>query len=176
MPAQGAATQLSATRRRKLGADVATRDRPRAPGAGERLARLEDQRLHLVGAHADDVADLLVGEIVELGEHERRALILGEASQVDEQLAQVLAGLHLLGEPVGDVGESVGLGQGPLALRAQRADALVARDRVEPRPQRDRLIGAAQPAVGGEEGLLDRVLGFLPVADEMAAEGQDRRW
>ena len=60
----------------------------------------------------------------------------------------------------------------PLAPRAQQAEAAVARDRVQPRPPVDLLRGAGDVVEGGQERLLDGVLGLLGGAEHVAAEGQ----
>ena len=55
----------------------------------------------LPGPHADHVGDLRVREVGELGEHERRALVVGQARDVGHHRAQVGPRLHLLGEAGG---------------------------------------------------------------------------
>ena len=63
--------------------------------AHQRLARLEDERLDLLPAHAEDRRDLLVGLVAELEEDQRGALVVGQALQLVHQLAQVGAQLDL---------------------------------------------------------------------------------
>ena len=60
----------------------------------------------------------------------------------------------------------------PLQAPAQHRDAAVARDRVQPRPQLDRLVGPGQLAIRREERVLHRVLGFLHGAERVAAEAE----
>jgi hypothetical protein len=67
---------------RELLADLTAAGRTRLPPAGQRLAGLEDQGLHLVGPDVQDRRDLLLRQIAELGEHERRALVVGQAGDV----------------------------------------------------------------------------------------------
>ena len=47
----------------------------RVPSTHERLARLEDERLHLLAADAKDGGDFIVRVIPQLEEHQRGALI-----------------------------------------------------------------------------------------------------
>src|SRR3712207_9226035 len=56
---------------------------------------------------------------------------------------------------------------------AQHREAAVARDRVEPRLEVDRLVRAAQVAVGGDEGVLEGVLGLVARSEHVPAEGED---
>ena len=91
--------------------------------AQQRLAGLEDERLDLLAAHAEHRRDLRVGLVAELEEDQRGALVVGQALQLVDQLAQVGAqldlGRHALERP--------GAGREPVdgdlrALRARRAD------------------------------------------------------
>jgi hypothetical protein len=86
-----------------------------------------------------------VREVAELAEHERRALLLWQALEVDEQLAQVRAPLDLLVEA--DRRELRELG-GLLAASAQDRQAAVARDRVEPGLEGDLAAAAPNRVVG----------------------------
>jgi hypothetical protein len=116
--------------------------------------------------------DLLVAERVHLGQHERGALFVGQAPEVDDQVAEILPALDLRDKALGDrLGE---LADRLLAARAQHRVAAVARDREQPRAQVDRLLGGDEIVISGEEGLLDGVLGLLGAAEHVAAEGQDR--
>ena len=139
----------------------------------QRLARLEYERFHLVLAHADHIADVLVREVAQLRENERRALVVRQPAEVDEQLAQVLAALDLDGQVVGRRHRFVEVVGRLPAPRPQHREAAVAGDGVQPRPQLDRLVGVDEVAVGAEERVLDRVLGLVGRAEHVAAEGQD---
>ena len=81
----------------------------------------------------------------ELGQHERGALLLGQARDVAEQVAHVLAPLGLGREVLG--GRRLVVRQRALAAGAQHREAAVAGDRVEPRPQLD--LRVAAPRGGG---------------------------
>ena len=161
----------AAAQHRELLLDLPAVGVARRARARQRLARLEHQRLDLVLAHAQRPADLLVAQGTELGQDERGPLVLGQALQVGEQLAQVLAPLDLGREPL-----DRGLGnvvEGALLLAgAQDGQAAVAGDGVEPRLELDRLVAADEVAVGGDERVLDGVLGLL--APSRACAGRTR--
>jgi hypothetical protein len=168
--AQRGALESGAARRRELLADLDARRLAGAAPARERLARLEDQRLHLLAPHAEDLGDLVVAVVAELEEHERRALLLGEAFEVGQQAAQLGAAVDVGGQAVGG-GVTVVEGD-LLAPRAQDRQAAVARDGVEPGPEADRPIAGAQRAIGGHEGVLQRVLRLLVAGQHVPAEGE----
>ena len=108
-----------------------------------------------------------MGEVPELGEHERRALVVGQLREVGEQRPQVVPALDLGRQELGrGLGQLVDL----LAPAAEHAEAAVAGDGVQPRPQRDLLARAQQVAVRGQERVLDGVLGLLDRAEHVAAE------
>ena len=77
-------------------ADLCARALPRAPSTHQRLARLKDERLHLLSAHAEHGSDFSVRVIPEFEEHERRALVSRQPLNVLEHLAQVLPPLDLI--------------------------------------------------------------------------------
>ena len=139
--------------------------------AGQRLARLEHQRLDLVLAHAERRPDLLVAQGTELGQDERRALVLGQPLEVGEHVAQVLAALDL-GREALDGGLGNVVERALLLAGAQDGEAAVAGDGVEPRLELDRLVAADEVAMGGDEGVLDGVLGLL--APSRACAGRTR--
>jgi hypothetical protein len=113
-----------------------------------------------------------VGQGPELGQDEGLALVLGKALKVGDHVAQVLATLDLRREPLdGGLGHVV---ERPLlALGAQQRETAVAGDRVEPGLELDRLGRAGEVAVGGDERVLDDVLGLLAGADHVPCEGED---
>jgi hypothetical protein len=101
----------------------------------------------------------------------RRALVLGQLLEVAQHVAQVLAALDLRREPLGC---GLGVLDADLLLAgAQDRQTPVAGDGVEPRLELDGLVGGGEIAVGGGEGVLDRVLALLAGADHVAAEGED---
>ena len=67
----------------------------------QRRARLEHERLDLARAHAEHAATSDVRQVAELGQQQRRALVVGQPREVGEELAQVLAPLDLGGEALG---------------------------------------------------------------------------
>ena len=126
-------------------ADLLARRLARLAAGRERRPRLEHQRLHLLPRHVQHERDLVVGDGPELGQHERGALLLGQARDVAEQVAHVLAPLRLGREVLG--GRRLVVAQRALAAGAQHREAAVAGDRVEPRPQLD--LRVAAPRGGG---------------------------
>ena len=154
--------ELLADRRARRLAGVALRD--------QRRARLVDERLDLRRAHADHLGDLLVREVGQLCQHERRALIMGQALDVRDQRPQIGPRLHLLAQPLRRQARRVDVGLEPAS--AEQREAAVARDRVQPRPEVRRRPALAQRPVGAQEGLLQRVLGLLASAHHVAAEAQ----
>ena len=130
------------------------------------------------------VADLLVGEAFELAQDEDLVVRLREAAERAAQALDLLlgrdrrlgrrAGAHELGviggrEPVvGVVGDLLGaLGA------AERVDAAVLGDLVEPGLERQRLLGLAHAAQRGDEDLLRHVLRAAMVLDHPDDVGVD---
>ena len=150
-----------AARSRELLADLVARDLARPAALDEGRAGLEDERLDLHGLAPHDLRDLGVRQVTDLREHDRRTLVLGKRTNVGEQPEHRIreAGgrdLHVLDRL--------------LATGAKLREAAVARDRVEPGLEPDRLAARGEVAVGGYEGLLDSVLGLLLGAEHVAAE------
>jgi hypothetical protein len=143
----------------------------RQAALGEPGSGLEHERLDLRRTAADHAGHLLVREVPQLGEHEGRALVLGELAQVGEDLAQVGAVLNLVGEARR---RDLDLVHRPLVPGPQRRQATVARNRVEPWLEPDLAVVALEVAPSGQEGVLDGVLCLLAIAHHVAAEGQDR--
>src|SRR5204862_6333220 len=100
VPAQRRALERRAAGGRELLADLDARRLARPPPAGERLARLEHERLHLLAPHAEDLGDLVVAVVAQLEEDERRALPLGQLLEVGEQAAQLGAAVDVGGQAV----------------------------------------------------------------------------
>jgi hypothetical protein len=76
---------LAADSRQQL-ASLGARTMTSSPTAHERLARLEDQRLDLLAAHAQHRRDLSLRLVTQLKEHQRRALVGGQPLDVLQQL------------------------------------------------------------------------------------------
>jgi hypothetical protein len=163
--------QRSAAQVRELLADVRARRLARLPAGDQRRPRLEHERLHLLAAALEHRRDLVMGHVAELRQDECRALVLRQRRHVAQQSAQVVPALdrggEVLGRRVGHLADRLPPA-GP-----QRREAAVAGDRVQPRPQLDRLVGPDELAEGREERVLDRVLGLLDGAEHVAAEGKD---
>ena len=157
----------------QLLADLDARRLARRAGAQQRLARLEDERLDLLPAHAEDGRDLLVGLVAELEEDQRGALVVGQALQLGHQLAQVGAPLDVGGHALDRPGAVRDRVDGDLgAARTQHRQAAVAGDRVQPRAQVDVAAAAAQRPVRRGEAVLQGVLGLLATAQHLPAEGE----
>ena len=148
-----------------------------------RLARWSPSRawktsaLTLSRLTPEDLGDLVVPAVLELEEDERRALLLGQALDVADEVLEVRPALDLGREAVGagQALEGVVAAGDVVTPRAQDAEAAVAGDRVEPGLQLDRLPAAPEAVVGRDEHLLEGVLGLLLVAEHVAAERQELR-
>ena len=128
------------------------------------------------------VADLLVGESLELAHHDDPVMALGQAA---EGSAQIVESLLVLDRSVGRrrsdelarsaVGVVVVLERdlAHASRPAELVDAGVLGDLVEPRLERDRPLGVAQAAQRGDEHLLGDVLGAGVVADHPEHVGAD---
>ncbi len=171
MPPQVRAAQRRAATRRYLLADLRTRRVASRALGDERLARLENQPLHLVSRHSEHAGDVLVRQGIKLREHQRRALFLGEPAQVGDQIPEVLSALDLDREAFGS--GSVDRRGRLLAASADDRVAAIPGDRVEPRAHLDRVVRVGQLAVRGHERVLDSVLGLVGVTEHVTAEGQD---
>jgi hypothetical protein len=67
--------------------DLRARTIPRLPATHERLAGLEDERLHFLPAHAQHLSNFMVRVVAELEQHQRRALVSREPLQVFQHFA-----------------------------------------------------------------------------------------
>ena len=170
-----AAGQDPAACRRQARADLRARTIAGLPPPDESLARLEDQRLHLLLAHTENGRDLGLRVVAELEQHERGALIERQPVHVLQQLAELLAPLQLLGWAVERrtiCRDSVELDHVPAS--PQLRQAAVAGDRVQPWPQREAAIPVAQREIGGHECQLQRVLSAIATSEHLRAERQHR--
>ena len=108
-------------------------------------------------------------ELLDLGHDERSALVLGKPADVVDELAQVAATLHLLGEASRGCRSKL---RRELAARSQNVEATVAGGGIEPRPQMLRRLALHELAVSGGEGVLQGVLRLLKRSEQVAAEGE----
>ena len=109
-------------------------------------------------------------KIAQLCEQESATLLDGELAQICEEPAQLGPPLDLLGKP--DGGQLVPFDR-LLAAGAKHGHAAVARNREQPRLERDfAVVVALEIAVGRRERVLHGVLGLLRRAEHVAAEGE----
>lgn len=143
---------------------------PCPASAGQRLTCLEYQCLDFLSAHPEHCGNFLVRVIRELEENERGALVGRQSLHVIEQLAKVLTALDLIRDTIG----GSPIGQYVVALETaagtELGQAAVARDRVQPGPERHLVLASAQRAQCGDERQLERILGCFAVSEHMHAE------
>jgi hypothetical protein len=171
--AQRSAAQHRAARDLELSADVLARGCARVALGDQRAARLEDERLDLARGTSDRGGDLRVAQIAQLEEHQCFALVVGQAPEVGHQLAQVSPAPDVLGQAI-EAGLDLVDRHGCVTTGCERRATAVARDREQPWPHRVGQPAGAQRAMGAQEGLLQRVLTVLTVAEHVATEGQQR--
>ena len=113
-------------------------------------------------------------EIGQLGQDERRALVVGQALDVGDERAEIGPHLDLVAQALRarDLRLTVGDGAAP----GQQREAAVARDREQPRPQLRGRPALAQCPVGAQEGLLQRVLGLLARPTMWRQNPSSARW
>ena len=146
----------------------------------EPAAGAEQRALDSGAAHAEAVADLAVREALELAHDEDVVVGLRQPAEgaaevvdrelgVDDRVGARAAGDHRRpGALVGVERDLAGV-----ARAAERVDARVLGDLVDPRLEGDRRVGRAQPAQRGDEDLLRDVLGAAVVAHHPAHVGRD---
>ena len=100
VPAQRPAAQFAAARDGQLFADLQAGRAERVAVGEQRAARLVDERLDLAHLAPNDRRDRGVGQVVELGQQQRRALVLGQPADAGDELAQILAAGDLLRQPL----------------------------------------------------------------------------
>jgi hypothetical protein len=99
----------------------------------------------------EDPGDVLVRDVAQLGEDERRALVFRQPGQVGQDATQLLAPVDLHAEAVASrLGH---LAHRTLAPSAQQREAPVSRDAVQPWPQRLRPLRAHEVPVSERTGL-----------------------
>ena len=114
-----------------------------------------------------------MGEVGELGEHERGALIVGQPLDVGDDGPQVGPHLDLLAQAVG--ARELVLAVRDRSACGQHREAAVASDRVEPGPRRGR-AAPGERAMRPQEGLLERVLGLLEGPSMWRQKPNRARW
>jgi hypothetical protein len=172
MVLQGTAVQGAAAKRGQLLPDLRAARVPCLGAMGKRRPRLIDESLHLRRCASDRLGDLGLVQSPQLKQQQGHALILRQAPQIAEQLAQLVAALDLLGESLSGGLERVCRA---LASGAKRRQAAIASDRVEPRAGMGRRGPRVSLLVGGQKRLLCRVLGVLLTAEHVTAERQNAR-
>jgi hypothetical protein len=170
VPAQRAAAQLAAAGDGELFANLLAGRLARVALGDQRGAGLVDERLDLAHGAPHDRRDRPVGKVVELGEQQRAALLLGQPADVAEELEQVLPPVDLLGEARKRRHAILKWGSRPAG--GDRRQAAVAGDRVQPRTELPRGGPAEKCSMGPDERLLKRVLGLVLVAEHVPAVGQ----
>jgi hypothetical protein len=167
------ASKRAARRHLELCADLVARRLACSTLGDERGPRLEDERLDLLRCAPDHRRDLGMAQIPELEQDKGAALVLGQAGEVGDELAQVGAPADVVGEAVAARLDRVQR-QVAVAARREHRAAAVARDREQPRPDGLGRSPVAQRAVSADERLLERVLAVLAAGERMAAEGEQR--
>ena len=151
--------------------DLGARTIPGLAAANEPLARLEDERLDLGRADAEHGRDVLMRVIPELEEHKRRPLVGRQPLHVVDELPHVLAPLDLIDKALEGWMIELDVIRGEeITAGAQLRQASVARDRVQPWPERNIVRARLQCPIGGHERQLQRVLGRLAIPQHMRAE------
>jgi hypothetical protein len=142
-PGHASRQDLAADRRKQF-ADFRAWTISCNPAAREGLAGLEDERLYLLGAHAQHRSDLGVRVITKLKENQCGTLVVGQPPHIVEHFAEVLPPLNLIRwaiEPWPIRHLSVRVER--VAAGTQLGQTTVASDREEPGPQRNVAVGLA---------------------------------
>ena len=175
MGAHNAASRGFPARVREALADLRTGGLASAAPSEEPLAGLENEGLDLVATDSEHARDLLVRPVAEFKQHKRGALIGGQPLHVLDDLAQLLSARE---QARGTIDRGT-VSADPVAVRnlaagAQLRHAAVARDRVQPRPQRTVAPTAAKRLVCRHERQLQRVLAPLAASQHVHTEAEQR--
>jgi hypothetical protein len=135
-----------------------------------------NEGLDLLATNSEHGRDLLVRLAAEFEQHQRRALIGGQPPDVLDNLAELLAARDQARRTI-DRGT---VSAEPVAVRnlatgAQLRQAAIARDRIQPRPQRTVTATATKRLVCRHQRQLQRVLAPLPASQHMHTEAEQRR-
>jgi hypothetical protein len=152
MPPERSPAELAPPGHGQVLADLDTRRRPGRPVGEEGRAGLVDEGLHLPGPAPEDLGDLRVTPILELGQEERAPLVLGQPAQIPDQLPKILPPGDLVAQAVDYRG--LGLERDHRAALGGHAPAAVPGDGVEPRSELPRGRPPDQGPVGPDERLL----------------------
>jgi hypothetical protein len=150
---------------------------------GEAAAGAEEGALHGRPAHAHALADLPVGQSLQLAQHEDPVVRRRETAEGAAQIAELLPRIR------GDIGPRPARDESHLIRRRERVrvvgqlfgplgapelvDAGVARDLIDPGLEGDRALGLPHPTQRGDEHLLGDVLRPRVVADHAVHVGAD---
>ena len=145
----------------QIDADLGAVGVARLGGLDEPDPRAHEQRLDGRDGHVERGGEVGVRHAVDLAHQQRRALLLGQAADVGDQPAQVLAALGLLDRVVQRLARDLEDLGGGRDRAAQVVDAAVVGDAVEPRAHVHLAVVGAQRAVGADEHVLQHVLGVL---------------
>ena len=151
---------------------------------GQAPARAEERGLHGRPAHAHPAADLRVAQALELAQDEDLVVGLRQAAERAAQAVELVLGRDgdVRRGAGGDESDVVGGRQALVGVvgdlfgalgTAERVDAGVLGDLVEPGLEGERLLGLAHAAQRGEEDLLRDVLGAPVVLDHPEHVGVD---
>jgi hypothetical protein len=167
--------QLAALRHVSGGRGEGLSDLPAGPipgpaAAPERLTGLEDERLDLLSTYPERRADLSMRLIAQLEQDERSALIGREAADVVDQFTQLLGALELDCRLV--LGMSGQIERQRASAGSHDRKAVIASDRVQPRPQGDVLAAPAHRSISGRERQLQDVFGLISTPQDADAKGQ----
>ena len=175
MGAHDAASRGSTAGGRQPLADLRTGALASAAPSIQPLAGLENEGLDLVATDSEDACDFLVRLVAEFEQYKRGALIGGQPLNIVDDLPQLLSAREQARGTI-DCGT---VGAHPIAVRdlaasAQLRQAAVARNRVQPRPQRTVAPTAAKRLVCRHERQLHRVLAPLAASQHVRAEAEQR--
>ena len=161
-------------RERELLADLGTRRVARLGGSGEADPGPDEQRFDGRDGDVERDGQLGVAEIAQLAHQQRGALLFGQAPDVFDQAAQLLALLRDRERVSGGSGGQLEQFRGRQRRPAELVDAAVVGDAVKPGAQRELAVARAQPTVGAHEHILERVLGVLARARQHLAHVREQ--
>jgi hypothetical protein len=135
-------------------------------------ASLEDIRLHCSRLTAEDLRDLSMGEAGRLDEQQRRSMLLRQLLDVSQHVANLDLSLSDVGEVRGRASVDV-LGRF-LPRVTEHGKAAVPGDGEEPRFEVEVPASHLKLPRGGEESVLDDILGVFDRSEHLARKAEDR--